>query len=342
MKHLIGILTVLGWLPGCVSAADYPQAEIANGRIHAKLYLPDAQSGFYRATRFDWSGAIASLQFEGNSYYGPWYTKFDPAVRDFIYKDNDIVVGSVSAMMGPVEEFQKPVGYDAAKPGKTFLKIGVGVLRKPDDASYVAFKQYDLVDSGKWTVEKGPNFITFVQHVTDNASGYGYLYTKTVRLTMGKPEMVIEHSLKNLGRLPIRTNVYDHNFLVLDQAPTGPDFEITLPFEIKTTRPPNAEFAEIRKNQIAYLKTLTNQDRVTFPIQGFSSDPKDYDIRIENRKLGAGMRVTGDRPLASESLWSIRSVLAMEPFIDVVAEPGKEFTWKYTYTYYTVAKGNRP
>ncbi len=54
------------------------------------------------------------------------------------------------------------------------------------------------------------------------------------------------------------------------------------------------------------------------------------------------MRITGDRPLASETLWSIRSVLAMEPFIDVVAEPGKEFTWKYTYTYYTVAKGNRP
>jgi hypothetical protein len=77
----------------------------------------------------------------------------------------------------------------------------------------------------------------------------------------------------------------------------------------------NTEFAEIRKNRIAYLKTLTNQDRVTFPMQGFSGDPKDYEIRIENRKLGAGMSITGDRPLASENLWSIRSVLAVEPFI---------------------------
>jgi hypothetical protein len=340
MRSLISILTCVGFVVWSAFAADYPQAEIANERISVKLYLPDSQSGFYRSTRFDWSGVIAGLQFEGNNYYGPWFTKFDPTVRDFSYKDNDIIVGAISAVTGPVEEFQKPVGYDTAKPGQTFLKVGVGVLRKPDNTAYGAFKHYDLIDPGKWTVEKGSNFAIFVQEVAIPGSGYGYAYTKTVRLTMGKPEMVIEHSLRNLGRLPIRTNVYDHNFLVLDQAPTGPDFVITLPFEIKTARQPDAEFAEIRKNQIAYLKTLTNQDRVAFPIEGFSGDPKDYEIRIENRKLGAGMRITGDRPLASESLWSIRSVLAVEPFIDVVAKPGEEFTWKYTYTYYTVAKGN--
>ena len=44
--------------------------------------------------------------------------------------------------------------------------------------------------------------------------------------------------------------------------------------------------AEIRGNQIVYLKTLENQERVYFPIEGFGADSKDYDIRIENRKLG--------------------------------------------------------
>jgi hypothetical protein len=82
----------------------------------------DAQTGFYRSTWFDWSGVIADLQFDGNRYYGPWFTKCDPSARDFSYKDNDIVVGAVSSMIGPVEEFQKPIGYDAAKPGQTFLR----------------------------------------------------------------------------------------------------------------------------------------------------------------------------------------------------------------------------
>jgi hypothetical protein len=98
--------------------------------------------------------------------------------------------------------------------------------------------------------------------------------------------------------------------------------------------------AEIRGNQIVYLKTLENQERVFFPIEGFGGDSKDYDIRIENRKLGAGLRITGDRPLASETLWSIRSVLSLEPFIEITVEPGKDFKWEYTYTYYTLAKRN--
>lgn len=110
-----------------------------------------------------------------------------------------------------------------------------------------------------------------------------------------------------------------------------------VPFQIQTRRPPAKELAEIRGNQIVYLKTLENRDVVTTPLQGFtSSSPKDNDIRIENSRLGVGMRITADRPLSSESLWSIRSVLAMEPFVSMSIEPGNEFTWKSTYNYYTL------
>lgn len=321
-------------------AADYPQAEITNGPIHAKLYLPDAKTGFYRGTRFDWSGVIASLEFGGHNYYGPWFTKQDPAVRDFIYKDADIVVSAESGSMGPADEFQTPLGFDAAPVGGTFIKIGVGILKKTTTAPYSAFAKYELVDPGKWSVRKGADFVEFTQELNDPASGYGYVYRKTVRLTAGKPEMVIEHSLKNTGRQPIQSKLYNHNFLVLDQAATGPDYVITVPFAVKTSRPPNKELAEVRGNQIVYLKTLQDHDTVAMPVEGFGGEATDYDIRVENRKLGAGLRVVGDRPLASVALWSIRSVMAIEPFIAVTAEPGKETTWKYTYSYYSMPKGN--
>ena len=42
----------------------FPEAQISNGQIRAKLYLPDARRGFYRSTRFDWSGVIASLEYQ--------------------------------------------------------------------------------------------------------------------------------------------------------------------------------------------------------------------------------------------------------------------------------------
>lgn len=333
MKRTAVILT---FLSTTLFAADPPQASITNGQIQAKLYLPDAKGGYYHSTRFDWSGVISSLKFAGHDYYGPWFTKHDSTVRDFVYRDPDIVVSDESGSMGPADEFQTPLGFDAAPLGGNFIKVGVGVLRKPDVTAYSAYKKYEVVDSGKWSVKKGGDFVEFTQVLTDKTTGYAYVYRKTVRLAKGKPEMTISHSLKNTGSKEIKTNLYNHNFLTLDQSATGPDDAITLPFEVKTNRPPNKDLAEVRGKEIVYLKTLKDHDTVAMPVEGFSAEAKDYDIRIENKKLGAGMRIVGDQPLASVALWSIRSVLAIEPFIAIQIAPGKEMNWQYTYTYYSV------
>jgi len=228
------------------------------------------------------------------------------------------------------------VGFEEAKVGGTFIKIGVGVLRK-DDERYDAFKQYDLVDPGKWTVKTHGDCVEFTHELTDPASGYGYIYRKTVRLAAGKPQMVLEHHLKNTGRRTLQTSVYGHNFLVLDRQTTGPDFTVTVPFQIHSPAPPNKDLAEIRGKQFVYTKTFTGQDTVYAPLLGFSDSPNDNEVRIENARVGAGMIIRGNRPLSHMALWSIRTVLAVEPFIEMTIEPGREFDWDVTYEYYTLA-----
>jgi hypothetical protein len=320
-------------------AADVPQAEISNGELRVKLYLPDARQGYYRGTRFDWSGVMAALEYKGHNYYGPWYSRIDPRVHDYQYEGAEIVASTCSGIMGPVEEFQtnhSALGFDEAKVGGTFIKIGVGVLRK-DSAEYGYVKQYEIVDPGKWSVKTLRDSVEFTQELADPATGYGYIYRKTVRLVAGKPEMVLEHRLKNTGRRAINTSVYNHNFLVLDHQPPGPDFSLTLPFEIHSPQPPNKDLAEIRGNQVVYLQALVNQDLVSTPLLGFGDTPHDNEIRIENRRVGAGMLIRGNRPLSYMNLWSIRSVLAVEPFIAMSIDPGSEFTWEVTYQYYTLA-----
>jgi hypothetical protein len=322
-----------------LAAADAPQAEITNGELRVKLYLPDVHQGYYRGTRFDWSGVISALEYKGHNYYGPWYSRVDARANDFQYEGAEIIASTCSGITGPVEEFQtnhRALGFDDAKVGGTFIKIGVGVLRK-DSAKYGFVKQYEIVDSGKWSVKKRPDSIEFTQELTDPATGYGYVYRKTVRLIAGKPEMVLEHSLKNTGRRQIQTSVYNHNFLVLDHQPPGPDFSITFPFPIRSPQPPNKDLAELRGNQVVYLKALANKDVVSAPLQGFSNSAKDYEIRIDNRRVGAGMLIRGNRPLSYLNLWSIRSVLAVEPFVAMTIDPGNEFTWQVTYQYYTLA-----
>ncbi len=333
MTKKILLLTSLTWSLVNLWPADFPSAEISTPRINAKIYLPDAKNGFYQGTRFDWSGVVYSLQAAGHNYYGPWFQKTDPAVHDFVYEGSDIVAGPCSAITGPVDEFG-PLAYDEAKAGGHFIKIGIGVLRKPDDTKYDNYRLYAIDDPGKWKVQKNRDSIEFIQEVADPSSGYGYTYRKTIRLTPGKPEMVLEHSLKNSGNRAMQTTVYNHNFLVLDNLAPGPGVAITVPFQIQTPRPPMKELASISGNKIRYLKTLEGRDVVTTPLRGFSGSPKDNQIRIEDGRIGAGMTIEADRPLSRESLWSVRTVIAMEPFISIAIEPGRDFTWKSVYHYY--------
>lgn len=320
-------------------AADFPSAAITNGQIRSKVYLPDAKRGYYRGTRFDWSGVIYSLQYKGHDYYGPWFQKMDPKVHDFVYEGPEIIAGPCSAITGPVDEFGQ-LGWEEAKPGGTFVKIGIGVLEKPDEGRYDNYRLYKVVDPGRWTIGKSRDSVEFTQQLADSSSGYGYLYRKTVRLTKGKPEMVLAHSLKNTGTRAIRTTVYNHNFLVLDRQPPGADVAITVPFRIQSPRPPNKELAETRGNQIVYLKTLQGRDVVATPLQGFSGSAEDNQIRIESTRLGAGMKISADVPLLRVSLWSIRSVISMEPFVSIEIAPGSEFNWTSTYSYYTLSTGS--
>jgi hypothetical protein len=92
-------------------------------------------------------------------------------------------------------------------------------------------------------------------------------------------------------------------------------------------------------HEATYMKTLTGQDRVAFGLQGFGPMASDYDFRIYDSKAGVAVRIQGDRPLTNASVWSIRTVLAVEPFIDVKADPGGEFTWTYTYTWSSYSGG---
>jgi hypothetical protein len=318
-----------------LNGANGSSATISNGQIQAKIYLPDTSRAFYRGTRFDWSGVIYSLRFAGHDYYGPWFTKTDPSIHDFVYDGQDIIAGPCSAITGPVDEF-KPLGFEEAKPGGAFIKIGIGALRKPHDGVYDNYHLYDIADPGKWRVKSTRDSIEFIQTLTASSSGFGYVYRKIVQLSPGKPEMVLRHSIKNTGSLAIKTSVYNHNFLVLDGQPPGPGISITVPFQIQSPRPPDNSLAEIRGNQIVYLNALKGRDTVAMPLQGFGIGAEDNQIRIENTALKAGITIKTDRPLLSESLWSIRSVIAMEPFVAISIEPGHEFSWTTTYEYYTL------
>ena len=318
----------------------YPQTEISNGILRAKIYLPDAEKGFYRGTRFDWAGIIGSLEYKGHSYFSPFFEKFNPAVADVVIGD-PIEAGINSAASGPVEEFVSgpdgtALGYVDAKPGESFCKIGVGLLRKVDSAPYSSYTNYTILDGGKRAVKSGADWIEFTEQI-DCGSGYGYIYTKKISFLKDQPVMTIEHRLTNTGKKAMETQVYDHNFLSIDREPTGPAVTITFPFAPKAVDSLGG-LAEIRGNQLLFSKNLQGNDTFYSEFRGFGAGASDYELRVENHKTGAGVVVHGDQPLVYVGVWAVRTVVAPEPYIAIKVPAGQDFRWKYTYNFYVGAK----
>jgi len=385
----LGALALTSLAGALLYAADPPSAEITNGQIKAKICLPDQQNGFYHSTRFDWSGIVCQMEYKGHVFYTPWWYKTDLQTYDFGYDDKGVVSAPFTAMAGPGEEFNStggPLNFADAPFGGTFIKIGVGVLRKPKQGEppiptpparggapaaavaggannngrggaapgmppagapagsgrgggggpdrYDHSRVYEIVDPGKWTVKKNKDSVEFTQVINDAADGYGYIYHKVVRLVPGKPEMTIEHSLKNTGTKPIVGTVYNHNMFSPDGGGPNKDLTITFPFKVVSARPPAAGLIEQKDNELVYLKTLVDTDRGTANPGGFGDTAKDYDFRVEDKKTGVGYHVVGDKPIQSFTVWSIRTVQAVEPYISYSIDPGKEFTWNIHYDYF--------
>ena len=300
---------------------SYPKALISNGLINAVVYLPDAKDGYYRGARFDWSGVVGCLAYKGHTYFGVWFPHYNPFLHD--------------AITGPVEEFRSSDGglnYGQAKPGELFVKPGIGVLRKLDATPYKFTAPYPLVDPGKWIVHTKRDGVSFTQTLHSQL-GISYIYKKTLRLDKHKPILILEHQLKNTGTTTIDTEVYDHDFFMLDGNPTGPGMVVRFPFEPKAEQTLE-HGARIEGNEIVYHQELQPRDSVTSFLTGFSDSPSDYRITVENKNTGVGVEQTSNVPMSHLNFWSIRTTICPEAYIHINVPPGKTVHWTIQYRFF--------
>jgi hypothetical protein len=293
-----------------------PVTEISSQYLRVKLYLPDQKKGYYRATRFDWSGIILSLEYNGHQFSGPWFDKYDPDIHD--------------AICGPVDEFA-PVGYDVANMGDEFLKIGIGTLRKSSD-DFQRFGLYQIVNPGKWEIVRNNNRIVF-RHVLESAF-YSCVYTKTVSLSNDKPMLTLDCSLKNMGEQPLEPNVFNHNFFVIDRQITGPDTKIYFPFNPEGAWRDADSPVVICNNEIGFTRHLLKDESVCMRnMQGFNPD-ENYRFKIENHAAKAGLHIAGTRQPFKIAFWGSYLTVCPEAFIKLSVSPQKEFIWSNCYELY--------
>jgi hypothetical protein len=298
-------------------AASFPEAKISNGILSVKFFLPDTANGYYRGTRFDWSGVTPEIEYKGHSFCGQWFENYSPTLHD--------------AVMGPVEVFY-PLNYEQAASGGHFITIGVGSLLK-DSTVYSPYRYHKILNAGLWRVKIKTDKIEFTHTLNDPE--YAYEYKKEVLLTKGKPEMILVHRLKNNGSRIIETDVYDHNFFLIDQQETGPQQSIIFPFTLVEIKGGQGlgEMSSIRGNQIVINRPFLKTEQAYTVLEGYGQTAKDYNIRIENHNTGAGVLITADKPMSKLVFWARNTILCPEPYIHLKINPGETISWKISYLF---------
>jgi len=295
---------------------EYPQTTLATDALKLTIALPDAEKGFYRGTRFAWSGVILSAEFDGHRVFAPFRASGDPAGHD-----NNIA--------GPAEEFDlenPPPGYAEAKVGEPFVKIGVGVLEKPKEEKYGFWNTYKFAQTPQWKVTQEKNAIEFRQAVT--SGDWGYVYTKRIALASGKPTFTIVYALKNTGRKAIDTLQYCHNFTIIDGDPVGPDYVIHFPFDV--SKPLEARGSgEYKGKAIIIPSALT--DSIWAILRGPTDKAADNFVTITNTRWGVAVRILGDQPFVQMRFYAEKTAVCPEPFLRIKVAPGEEKTWRSEY-----------
>jgi len=302
-----------------VPGPAYPQVTISNGTIAAVVLLPDPQKGYYRGTRFDWSGMVAQVRYKGHTFYGEWRLPHNPVGHDDV--------------TGLSEEFgmEQPVGYAEAKPGQPFAKIGIGLIEREDEPSYGFWKPYKLLKPGAWKVSRGPTWVRFEQSLS-GPDGYAYLYRKTVALANTGPQLKITRYLKNTGSKPITTDHYCHNFTNIDGTPVGPAYAITLPFSGEPIQPPQGPI-RIDGRTVSMTAELGDNDSAMLMLKGQGATARDNAAEIRNLATGAAVAYNGTLPVFKVNVWAARTAICPEPFVRLSLKPGEAASWSTTYTF---------
>ncbi|AJR09173.1 hypothetical protein C9J03_11600 [Photobacterium gaetbulicola] len=314
-------MKICWFLCGCLSVASvgasavsFPEVRLANDMVEMAIYLPDVEDGSYRSTRFDWSGLIHSFQLDGVEYFGRW--RFEPVHDPKIH----------FSVNGPAQIFDN-LGYGESE---TFVRIGIGVLKKPADEERFNFTNpYQILDHGEWQINASDHSVEFIQTLQDG-TGYGYRYQKTI--TLDEQGFTMSHQLENTGEKAIETTVFNHHFFVIDDQKVDQQYQVFFPFSPEKRK--SEPRIKLDSNSLQILETIRDDRRLFIPLTGFASTSDDHQFRVHHHGLNRGIDVKVDQPLSRLVVWANDRSLSPENFIEVNVPVGESFSWNAQYRVY--------
>lgn len=264
----------------------------------------------YRRSRFDWTGMVEQISLGSVRFLG--------MEADGQYKGTEGI--GLSSEFG----IKTPLSYWRTLPGKEFMKIGVGALRRDSIKPYNFFRDYP-VRPFETEVRSFENKVEFIQKDC-SAGPYRCDYQKTIEIA--DRELIIHSHLINKGERTIKTEEYCHNFF------RPGDAGITGSTYIETSHPLKSrkEVGPIRidSGKISFPKA---PDEVFYTYGLFRDSPKDFTWKIADEESGLSVTGIEDFPVSKFALWGMSHVISPETFHSFILKPREDLKWRRKYRF---------
>lgn len=285
-----------------------------------KLLIEIGELGDYNRTRFDWTGFInqVTLLEGGHTFCVP----------------ESLVSGQGTGGAGICNEFgiTDPIGYEDARTGDNFLKIGIGLLTRESEGPYEFNRDYPLESCDFQVHQPDASSITFT--VTPvNCRGYAVRMIKQISIISSK--LHIKYSLENTGSLGIHTHEYAHNFLGIDKLPVGPEYKLRFPFAYTPNDHGEGTMEGLQFTDGEVRFTSEPEKEFFFQFDGTDTTNLPYLWELVHDRAGVGVRETSDYPIAYGAVWGKGHVISPEMFVKIDVEPGQTINWERTYEFFT-------
>ena len=177
--------------------------------------LIDFPNENYNFSRFDWTGKIVKVKFQNILISGNERTDSK--------KENNFGKGFYNEF-----GLDNALGFDEAKNGDWFHKIGIGLLKKEGN-EYLFDKFYETRPAKFMSIIESNRVL--ITCISEYINGYSYILKKEIELFENK--FKVKYDLKNTGQKVIITNEYNHNFISVNENQIGSDYKLKFPFQLK-------------------------------------------------------------------------------------------------------------
>ena len=287
--------------------------QLYSNRLQVTLSFPGSA---YQGSRFDWTGFITQVTLDGS--------------HTFCVPES-LQPGAGSGGSGLCNEFgiDQPVGYDDARPGELFPKLGIGLLRRPDGDAYSFSRPYEVVQPFPVQMATGPDQAVISVEPLD-CRGYAARLIKTIHVRENRLEIAYE--LENTGKKAILTHEYVHNFVGINRQPIGPDYRLRFPYPLNLDGEASAglDVLAIQESEIAFTGPLPG---LYLRPQGYTrSDTPQWEML--HQSSGAGLREVDDFMPLRVAVWGTFHVLSPEIFVGLSLPPRARQAWTRRFEFF--------